>query len=127
MPTACAAVATISEARFLELLQAPGELRSEEMDAVCAKLSEMWYLHLSSTSEEIKLWKQVCLLDGAGVRPWWELRAPRCSRCRYSKLGCVNCNPEERRTKFRKVRAACSNGEAGQQQKVADAAVTDEV
>ena len=50
-----------------------------------------------------------------------------CSRCRYSRLGCINCNPKERRTKFPNVRAACSEGEAEQQQKVADAAVTDEV
>ena len=126
MPTACAAVATISEARFLELLHAPGKLRSEGTDAICAKLSEMWFLHCEKrTTAEIELWNQVCFLNEWGVRSWWELQAPRCDECRYRKLACVSCDPDERRTKSRKVGAACSNGEAGQQQKVADASDTD--
>ena len=103
MSTACAAVAKISEARFLELLQAPGEFRAEEVDAACAKLREQWELNLSSTNAELKLWNQVQLAS-------FKLG---CIRCRYSRLGCISCNPiqEERRTKFPKVRAACSKGE----------------
>ena len=90
------AVRKLSAARFQELLHAPEQLRPDEIDAASATLSEHWLKNRMATNSELELWNNIHL----------SFLNLGCSRCRYSRFGCISCNPTlERRAKFPKVGA----------------------